>query len=82
MVTLPIGSYFCTVNTIFNGNLPFPPLPFPAHAELKVSVGNSTFAGALAAIIANVVLVGYVVAAMREDQSERLAEEEKAKKAL
>ncbi|KAF2805933.1 vacuolar ATPase assembly integral membrane protein VMA21 [Mytilinidion resinicola] len=62
MITMPIGTYFLTVNTVFKG--------------------NSTFAGALAAIIANVVLVGYVVVAMREDQSERLAEEEKQKKAL
>lgn len=30
--------------------------------------------------MANVVLVAYVIAAMREDQSERLAAEEKAKK--
>jgi len=62
MITLPIGTYFVTVNNVFSG--------------------NSTWAGALAAIMANVVLVGYVVAAMREDQSERLAEEEKQKKAL
>ncbi|KAI9792543.1 MAG: vacuolar ATPase assembly integral membrane protein vma21 [Peltula sp. TS41687] len=33
--------------------------------------GNSTFAGASAAIMANVVLVAYIAVAMREDQSER-----------
>ena len=30
--------------------------------------------------MANAVLVAYVIVAMKEDQSERLAEEEKAKK--
>jgi vacuolar ATPase assembly integral membrane protein VMA21 len=45
-------------------------------------LGNSTFAGATAAIMANVVLVAYVVVAMREDQSEAIeaAEKEKEKK--
>ncbi|KAL2125840.1 hypothetical protein VTI74DRAFT_2536 [Chaetomium olivicolor] len=36
----------------------------------NVFKGNSTYAGALAAIMANVVLVGYIFAAMAEDQSE------------
>ncbi|KAI0394786.1 hypothetical protein F5Y17DRAFT_426146 [Xylariaceae sp. FL0594] len=59
MFVIPIGSYFMTVNTIFNG--------------------NSTYAGGLAAILANVVLVGYVVVAMNEDQSDQLEAEKKKK---
>ncbi|RVX74367.1 hypothetical protein B0A52_01492 [Exophiala mesophila] len=42
--------------------------------------GNASFAGAFAAIMANVVLVGYIIAAVREDQSEKI-EQEKLKKA-
>ncbi|KAH0562281.1 vacuolar ATPase assembly integral membrane protein vma21 [Trichoglossum hirsutum] len=41
--------------------------------------GNSTFAGATAAIMANFVLIAYVVVAMKEDQSERVEAEKKAK---
>ncbi|KAM0242602.1 hypothetical protein ACHAPO_001024 [Fusarium lateritium] len=60
MVFLPIGSYFLTVNTVFNG--------------------NSSFAGGLAAVLANVVLIGYIVVAMKEDQSDQLQAENKKDK--
>ncbi|KAF2858795.1 hypothetical protein K470DRAFT_200019, partial [Piedraia hortae CBS 480.64] len=53
MVTLPIASYFLTVNSLFQA-------------------GNSTWAGALAAVMANVVLVAYIVVAFRENAAEAI----------
>jgi hypothetical protein len=54
--------------------------PLACDPVLTLNLGNSTFAGAFAAIMANVVLVGYVVVAMREDQSEAIEAAEKEKK--
>ncbi|PTB64164.1 hypothetical protein BBK36DRAFT_1124714 [Trichoderma citrinoviride] len=50
MIIVPIGSYFMTVHTVFNG--------------------NSSLAGGMAAVLANVVLISYIIVAMKEDQTD------------
>ena len=90
MVVLPIGGYFLTVKTVFRGEfLHLDPLldgviicivlvPAQHNADID-TLGSAVYAGAFAALMANVVLIGYVLVAMKEDQSDQLAAE-KAKK--
>lgn len=58
-----------------------PLLPFYQHFTLNVMLGKAVWAGALAAIMANVVLIAYIIMAMREDQSEKAEAGNKRKKA-
>jgi vacuolar ATPase assembly integral membrane protein VMA21 len=73
MVVAPIGTYYMTVNMLFKG---LSDVGVKGH-ELT-EPGNATYAGGLAAIIANVVLVAYVIVAWNEDLDERSEAEKKA----
>jgi O-antigen/teichoic acid export membrane protein len=53
---------------------------WPANFPLITDKGNTTYAGALAAVMANVVLVAYIILAFQDDQAEQREEEEKRKK--
>jgi vacuolar ATPase assembly integral membrane protein VMA21 len=85
MIVVPIGSYFLTVNTVFKGTCPLVRTHrikvlvamFVTSKQYSYILGNSTYAGGLAALMANVVLIGYVIVAMNEDQSDQIEAKKK-----
>lgn len=84
MICLPIASYFFTVDRVFHGMSSLETTQRPGsavHLTYLGLPGNSTYAASLAAIVANVVVIGYVFLAMAEDRSDQLeaSAKEKAK---
>ncbi|EEH48097.2 uncharacterized protein PADG_04181 [Paracoccidioides brasiliensis Pb18] len=75
MVCAPLGVYFGTVNRVFEGafnsiqsisnTFHFTIQPHPNANTQRL--GNSTYAGAYAAVTANLVVLGYILMAIWED---------------
>lgn len=84
MIVAPIGTYYSVLSVI--GELHITCL-FALYIEVLivdanyVFKGSPTASGAAAALMANVVLVAYIVVAMKEDQSEAIEAAEKERKA-
>jgi hypothetical protein len=76
MIGGPIAMYFLTVNTIFKGQLSPPKIDYMERLS-NFHTGNSTFAGAGAAVTANIVLFAYIFVAWQEDQEEQQMRKEK-----
>ena len=70
MIAAPLGTYYVSVTSLFVGTtLPLRHLPSP-NLQANTRAGQSTVGGALAAVVANVVLITYVIVAMTEDLAE------------
>ncbi|KAJ4402929.1 vacuolar ATPase assembly integral membrane protein vma21 [Didymella pomorum] len=82
MITLPIGTYFFTNAYVFNGNDDLSVWTASSIITPLTHSGNATYAGGLAALMANVVLIGYVIMAFMDDQKELAEEAEASKKKL
>jgi D-alanyl-lipoteichoic acid acyltransferase DltB (MBOAT superfamily) len=68
LATFPIMTYFGTVDKVFEGERQKKKRVFISKHSFYL-LGNSTYAGGAAAVVANVVVIAYIVVAIYEDKA-------------
>lgn len=73
MFALPIGTYYATLERIFNGCIDTVSFIWGItdNGPIWLRIGNGTYAAGAAAAMVNVVALAYIMAASLEDKSEK-----------
>lgn len=78
LFAFPIVTFFVTLHSLFDGMLFILCISFEClYIDLLLSLGNTTYAGGAAALMANVIVGLYIVVAMLERPKESVTNEKK-----
>lgn len=78
LFAFPIVTFFVTLHSLFDGMLSILCISFERlYIDLLLSLGNTTYAGGAAALMANVIVGLYIVVAMLERPKESVTNEKK-----